>query len=228
MGCGSSASASEPGSGGARSGGGQKGKNLLNQKVEFHYFQGLNGRADPIRQMFEYHGQQYAKIDETPEGWEARKARGEGGEFGGGLPYAEITVNGQKKRLAQFGAILRMFCVKYGYYNPKDYKCSLYHDPIVDTWADVQSAAAKILFGSEADKPKNVENFIGVAKKFHMMIETQMRHHGGKYAGGNSVGMADFVMAAWIGNFVYNPENPFSQPLQQTCDATPKFKAYCQ
>ena len=51
MGCGSSASASEPGSGGASrsvGGGTQKGKNLFPDQVEFHYF-GMNGRADPIR-----------------------------------------------------------------------------------------------------------------------------------------------------------------------------------
>ena len=76
MGCGSSASASEPGAGGASRSGGQKGKNLLNQCVEFHYFDGLNGRADPLAQMFEYHGQQYKKIGETAEGWEAKKAAG--------------------------------------------------------------------------------------------------------------------------------------------------------
>ena len=126
------------------------------------------------------------------------------------------------------GAILRMFCIKYGYYNPKDFKCSLYHDPIVDTFADVLGASTKILFGSEADKPKNVEAFIAIAKKFHKMADTQMCHHGGKFIGGNSVGMGDFVMASWIGNFVHNPENPFTQPLQATCSDTPKFKQYCQ
>lgn len=52
MGCGSSASASEPGAGGASTGGGKKGKNLLNQCVEYHYFEGLNGRGDPLNQLF--------------------------------------------------------------------------------------------------------------------------------------------------------------------------------
>merc|ERR1712083_76824 len=126
MGCGSSASASEPGSGGSSkivSGGSQKGKNLFPDTVEFHYF-GLNGRADPLRMMFEYHGQAYKKTD------------GQGGEFGGGLPYAECKVQGKQMRFAQFGAIIRMFCIRYGYYNTKDWKCARYHDPIVDTWAD--------------------------------------------------------------------------------------------
>ena len=150
MGCGSSASASEPGSGGSRtvSGGSQKGKNLFPDTVEFHYF-GLNGRADPLRMMFEYHGQAYKKIEETPEGWEAKKAAGQGGEFGGGLPYAECKVGGKQMRFAQFGAILRMFCIRYGYYNTKDWKCARYHDPIVDTWADALGLSSAILFGPE-------------------------------------------------------------------------------
>ena len=76
MGCGSSASASEPGAGGARTGGVQKGKNVLNQCVEYHYFDGLNGRADVLTQLFKYHGQDAKKIGETPEGWEAKKAAG--------------------------------------------------------------------------------------------------------------------------------------------------------
>ena len=151
MGCGSSASASEPGSGGsskAVSGGSQKGKILFPDTVEFHYF-GLNGRADPLRMMFEYHGQAYKKIDETPEGWEAKKAAGQGGEFGGGLPYAECKVQGKQMRFAQFGAIIRMFCIRYGYYNTKDWKCARYHDPIVDTWADALGLSSAILFGPE-------------------------------------------------------------------------------
>ena len=149
MGCGSSASASEPGSGGAKSGGASnKGKNLFPTKVEFRYF-GLNGRADPLRMMFEYHGQAYEKIEETLEGWEAKKAAGGGGEFGGGLPQAEATIQGKKMCFAQFGAILRMFCVRYGYYNTKDWKCARYHDPIIDTWADALGKSSAILFGPE-------------------------------------------------------------------------------
>ena len=36
--------------------------------------------------MFEYCGQRYKKIDIDPAYWAEKKAAGEGGEFGGGLP----------------------------------------------------------------------------------------------------------------------------------------------
>ena len=38
--------------------------------------------------------------------------------------------------------------------------------------------------------------------------------------------IADFVLASYLGNFVYNPLNPVSQPLQAKLDTTPKLKAY--
>ena len=127
----------------------------VTSEVTFYYFEG-NGRGDPLGQMFEYHGQAYKKIEETPEGWEAKKAAGQGGEFGGGLPYAECKVGGKQMRFAQFGAILRMFCIRYGYYNTKDWKCARYHDPIVDTWADALGLSSAILFGPEDKKQENI------------------------------------------------------------------------
>ena len=57
--------------------------------------------------MFEYHGQPYNKVAKNMPDWEAQKASGDGGEFGGGLPQAVFTDNGKKHRIAQFGAILR-------------------------------------------------------------------------------------------------------------------------
>ena len=46
--------------------------------------------------MFEYHGQPYKKVaygNDMVE-WNAKKANGDGGEFGGGLPQATYTDGG--------------------------------------------------------------------------------------------------------------------------------------
>ncbi len=51
MGCNSSTASSEPGFGGKKS--------SIPSTVTFEYFNIGEGRADPIRQMFEYHGQPY-------------------------------------------------------------------------------------------------------------------------------------------------------------------------
>ena len=93
MGCNSSAQASEPGSGSA-SAGAKKGKGVFSTPVEWEYF-GMEGRGGPLKQLFVYHGQTENKKGWEPAAWEAEKAAGRGGEFGGGLPAAVITVNGK-------------------------------------------------------------------------------------------------------------------------------------
>ena len=39
-------------------------------------------------------------------------------------------------RMAQFGAIMHSFGIRYGFYDPKDWKAARYCDPIVDCWGD--------------------------------------------------------------------------------------------
>lgn len=155
-------------------------------------------------QIFQYHGQPNNKTSETPEGWEAKKAAGKGGEFGGGLPQACVTVNGKPHQLAQMGAILRMFAIKFGYYNPKDWKMARYADQIVDTYSDVLGKATPILFGPESEKQKNIEAFLAIAKLYNQMVERNLNHHNGKWAAGNTISIADFCMASYIGNFIMN------------------------
>ena len=202
-------------------------KNLYAEKVVFHYFGQGNGRADPLRQMFEYHGQPYEKVDETQEGWEQKKAAGGGGEFGGGLPFAIVSENGQTHRIAQFGAILHHFGVRYGYYDPKDYKMSFYIDPVVDTWGDLMNLLAGVLFAPPDQQPAALEKYLGVVKGLHGIIEKSLKHHGGRFAAGDKVTIADFVMASYIGNYVFNANCPVAEPAKSTLGATPGFEAYC-
>ena len=76
-----------------------KGQGCTNE-VTFYYFEG-NGRADPLRQMFEYHGQPYKKVEYSFPDWEAQKNAGNAGEFGGGLPQASyIAEDGTEQKLA--------------------------------------------------------------------------------------------------------------------------------
>lgn len=60
------------------------------------------------------------------------------------------------------------------------------------------------------------------------MVEKNLCHHNGKYVGGNSLGMGDFVMAAWVGNFFFNDANPVAPMMKATLAATPKFKNYAE
>ena len=70
-------------------------------------------------------------------------------------------------------------------------------------------ALQKILFEQvEANKPAHIEAYVSFAKKYHMIMEKNLENHGGKFAAGNQVTIADFVMASYIGNCVLNPAFP--------------------
>ena len=87
-------------------------------EVKVLYF-AAPGRADPLIQMFAYHGHPYHKEVASFDEWNERKARGDGGEFGGGLPQVFFRDEaGKEQRLSQTGAILRSFGIRFGYYDP--------------------------------------------------------------------------------------------------------------
>ena len=41
------------------------------------------------------------------------------------------------------------------------------------------------------------------------MMEKNLNHHNKKWAAGDQISIAEFIMASWIGNFVMNEENPY-------------------
>ena len=123
-----------------------QGRQLV-EHVKIEYFPVL-GRADPLVQMFEYHGQRYTKSDVNDEAWKKFKQTGHAGEFSC-LPIITLTNKGREKELSQTLATLRCFGIKYGYYNPTNWKEARLIDPILDTWANILAAQAKIVYGVE-------------------------------------------------------------------------------
>lgn len=69
-----------------------------------------------------------------------------------------------------------------------------------------------------------LDKTIETGKKYNAMMEKNLTHHSGKFAAGNKVGIADFIMAAYVGNFIMNNESPFSAKMQEILVLTPKFK----
>jgi len=131
------------------------------------------GRADPIRQIFEYHGQRYKKIDIDPAYWAEKKAADEGGEFGGGLPQIMFQdEQGLEIEMAQLGAILRHFGLRYGYYQANSYEMCRYVDPIVETFGDLMGHLAKIISApAGADNMPLLFALAEFARKYHAMVE---------------------------------------------------------
>ena len=108
------------------------------------------------------------------------------------------------------GAILRHFGVRYGYYNPRDYRQAIMADEVVDTFADVMGALAGVLFAGPDEQAAMAEKYVGAARLFHGVIGKNMNAHKGSYAAGNTVTIADFVMASYVGNYLTNPAFPIS------------------
>ena len=99
---------------------------------------------------------------------------------------------------------MRSFGMRFGYYNASDWAQNMFVDPIMDTWGDIMDGYSKILF--EADKAEPTEKFVEIAGKFNALVEANFVKHEGKYCAGNSVTIADFVLASYVGNFVNNSQ----------------------
>lgn len=219
MGCSSSngANASNPGS--------AKKKGVLPQTINWLYFQG-GGRGDPLTQMFEYHGQPHSKQGVGFAQWPAMKPT-EGGEMGG-MPIVKVNMNGKEMRFQQLGAIMRMFGIKFGYYNPKDWKTARLIDPIVDTFGDVINSMGAAAMSPPEQQAAKMEACIAQFKKIMGLMEATLKFHGGKFACGNMVSIADFCMISLIENGVYNMGGPFGGALQgaNVLSGCPKTEAY--
>ena len=136
-------------------------------------------------------------------------------------------VDGKKVNMGQSVAVLRSFGIRYGYYDPKDWRCSLLVDPICETWGDVVGGMAKVFFAPEAERPALMMAFVdGVCTKFMGICEKNLAKHGGKFIAGNSVTIADFVMSSFIHNMIQNPASPLNKPLESKVASFPKFQAY--
>ena len=110
--------------------------------------------------------------------WEAKKANGEGGEFGGGLPQVQLTVGGRRVNMGQMAAILRSFGARFGYYDPTNWRQASLIDPIVEAYSDLITGMSKIIFAPESDQPQLISNFqLGVVTKYHSLVETTLSLH---------------------------------------------------
>ena len=129
--------------------------------------------------------------------------------------------------MGQMGAVLRSFGIRFGYYDPKNWREARYADPIVDTFGDMIGAVGKFAFAPDADKPAIMEALCsGIAHKMAKLADLNLRHHGGKFVAGNKVTIADFAMISFIENMMFNPLCPFAPRFQAYLTEFPKLKGY--
>ena len=100
---------------------------------------------------------------------------------------------------------------------------------IVDTYTDAFNSIAKTLFftpdekkGEEMEAWKN-----GILTKFLVMVENQLsRNAANKFVVGNSLTIADLVLACLIFNIMKNEQGPLHQLCKPVLLEYPNFGAY--
>ena len=80
--------------------------------------------------------------------------------------------------------------------------------------------------GPDVDKEPIIQSYVEFVKKFHALVHLNLLHHNCKFAAGDQVTIADFVMASYIGNHLTNPACPLSEASMAVVPESPKFEAY--
>lgn len=69
-------------------------------------------------------------------------------------------------------AILHLFGIRYGYFDPKNYREVMYVDPVIETFGEVVSKSGGVFFATTDDtKQKAMDSFAVVAKAFCGLVE---------------------------------------------------------
>lgn len=136
--------------------------------------------------------------------------------------------------MGQLGAILRSFGIRFGYYDPKDWRLATLIDPVVTSWADAVTGGSKVLFASEEAKAEAIKEYCeGVCSNLHKLCEANLcaleeQGQGMKFIAGSALTIADFVLVSYVANNMTNPASPVASASQAILDETPKFKAYTE
>ena len=188
------------------------------EEITLEYFADFYGRADQIRFLLTKAGVNYNYSGLSQAEWGAVKGPGYG-EF----PFMPKLKVG-KKEYGQSLAILRSQGVKYGFYDPKDAMSSYYADVILDGNADILNSTTGVLLGSVLPKggKADEEDFAKVReifKKAHAptlnILVANMKAHGGKYAAGNKLSIADCALVSSLANIWDNPASPLRATFQE-------------
>ena len=129
--------------------------------------------------------------------------------------------------MAQFSAIMHSFGIRYGYYEPNNWRMAMYCDPIIDIFGDIMYNIGQYAFINDPDqKPALLVVYAEHVKKFTALCEKNLEHHKGKFIAGDKVTIADFVMASYIGNYVMNPNSPLTPAGKAAAEGKPYFNEY--
>ena len=118
--------------------------------------------------------------------------------------------------------------MKFGYYNPSDWKKAGFVDMIVETENEILSAFGKVLlFTADADKPAELEKLKnGALSNLLKICEKQISKDQTKFIAGEELTIADFALSALTFNILKNEMFPMKAALDDIWVEFPNFNAY--
>ena len=196
----------------------------MNMTLE--YFDFCYGRADSIRFCLEKAGVKYQYIGHSNEKWAQMKANKPAHREFNFMPI--WTVDGRE--FGQSMALLRGIGTKHNMYFPQDPFTSYYCDVILDCFVDVLDGCTGVILGvlldpskggkaTEADNAALGEKWQKTCVPLFKLLVANMKAHGGKYAAGNRLTIADCVMVAGMDNIWCNKAGPFEAEFMRLFSA---------
>ena len=140
--------------------------------------------------------------------WKELKDKGYGGEF---RKVPRVFINGSEYQ--QSMATLRMVGIKYGYYNPTNWKECLIIDSVLDAYTDCFNAIVPVTIkpGNPEEREEEAEKIIDKVHEPLMNYCEQTLKDNRHFLAGPKVTIADACMIALVQNMWENPENPWKE-----------------
>ena len=126
-------------------------------------------------------------------------------------------------------AILRALGAKYGYYTPKDVTKAYYCDVALECFVDIHDQTNGLTMSQISNEEKG-EKLQGLIEKVHRpalaLLSQNLEAHGGKFAAGNHLSVADCAMVSVLMNIWENPAGPWTEAFKPVLADYPVVQQY--
>ena len=128
-------------------------------------------------------------------------------------------------------AILRALGAKYGYYTPTDAIKAYYCDVALDCFVDIHDQTNGLTMSDPMGSSEGKEDKIqALIEKVHRpalaLLSKNLEQHGGKFAAGNQLTVADCALVSVLVNIWENPVGPWTEAFKPVLADYPNVQQY--